>query len=128
MTDMSLRVKLASLWAAVMFLYIYADFFMLFPQGHVDAIMAGKLGPFDVTQTSLVLAAVLMALPALMVAATTLLPAPACRWANVALGLLYTLVNIGNVVGETWVFYLLYGALETVLTLTIAYVAYRWRG
>lgn len=127
MSDLSIRVKLASLWAALMFLYIYADFFMLFPQGHLEDMIAGKMGPFDVSQGTLLSAALLMALPALMVALTPLLPTPPCRWANVAMGVLYTLVNIGNLVGESWVFYLVYGVIEIVLTVSIVALAWRWR-
>lgn len=120
------RFQLTALWAAVMVLYLYADFFMLFPAGHLDEIASGRMGPFEVTQTSLLLAAMLMALPALMVAATPLLPTALCRWANVAMGILYTLVNVGNVVGESWAFYLVYGGLEAILTVTIAVLAIRW--
>lgn len=127
MTELAMRLKLAGLWAATMFLYIYADFFMLHPEGRLDEIAAGKMGPFDVTQSSLFLAALLMALPALMIALTTLLPVALCRWANVVLGGVYTLVNVGNLVGESWAFYLFYGGLEAILTVTIVVLAVRWR-
>lgn len=126
MTDRLPRLRLTALWTSLMLLYLYADFFALFPQGHIEEIMAGKMGPFDVSQASLFLAALLMALPAAMVALTPLLPTALCRWANVGIGALYTLVNIANVVGESWAFYRLYGALETVLTISIAILAYRW--
>jgi len=67
-----------------------------------------------------------MALPAAMVALTPLLPPGICRWANVGMGGLYTLVNIGNVVGRSWAYYLFYGALETILTVSIVVFAYLW--
>ena len=120
------RLRLAALWAALMFLYLYADFFALFPQGHIEAIMQGRIGPFEVTQASLFTAALLMALPAAMVALTPLLHTAACRWANVAMGTLYTLVDIGNLVGESWLFYLVYGGFEIVLTVSIAILAFVW--
>ena len=83
------------------------------------------MGPFDVTQLSLFLAALLIALPALMMALAPLLPAAVCRWANVGLGALCTLVNIGNVVGDSWVYHLFCGVLEKVLTVSIVILAYR---
>jgi len=126
MQDLVARVRLTALWAALMLLYLYADFFSLFPQGHIEEIMSGKMGPFDVSQTSLFLASLLMALPALMVALTPLLPLAACRWANVGMGALFTLVNIGNVIGESWIYYLFYGALEAILTVSIAVLAFLW--
>ncbi len=126
MTHLGPRVRLTALWAALMFLYLHADFFALFPQGHLGQIIAGRIGPLDVTQMSLFLASLLMALPAAMVALTPLLPTTPCRWANVGMGGLYTLVNIGTVVGESWAFYLFYGALETILTVSIAVFSYLW--
>lgn len=88
MPDLVLRVKLAALWAALMVLYLYADVFMLFPQGHIDEIVAGRMGPYEVTQSSLLLAALLMAIPAIMVALSTFLPTALCRRSNVLLGIL----------------------------------------
>jgi hypothetical protein len=109
-----------------MFLYVYADFFSFYQPGELEDAAAGKLGPYDVTQTALFTAALLMALPALMVALTMLLPTALCRWLNVAMGALYTAVNVSNVIGESWAYYLFYGALETVLTVAIAVLAFRW--
>lgn len=126
MTDLVARVRLTALWAALMFLYIYADFFALFPQGHLEEIIAGKMGPFDVTQTSLFTAALLMALPAAMVALTPLLATTLCRWVNVGMGVLFSAVNVANVIGESWAFYLFYGALEFVLTASITVLAFVW--
>jgi hypothetical protein len=46
---------------------------------------------------------------------------------NVILGGLYTAVNIGNLIGETWAFYILFGIGEMVLTLLIVGHAWKWR-
>lgn len=51
----------------------------------------------------------------------------AARWANIVLGAVYTAVNIGNLVGETWAFYLLFGVAEMALTLLIVGHAWQWR-
>jgi hypothetical protein len=126
MTHLTARLRLTALWAALMFLYVYADIFSFYQPGELEEAIAGKLGPYDVTQTSLFLSALLMALPAAMLALTPLLPTALCRWANVVMGALYTVVNIGNVVGESWAYYLFYGGLETILTVSIAVFAYLW--
>ena len=126
MTALVPRLRLTALWAALMFLYIYADVFGFYQPGEVEHILDGKMGPYDVNQQALFLASLLMTLPAAMVALTPLLPIAICRWANVAMGVLYTLVNIGNVIGETWIYYLFHGAVETVLTICIAVLAFRW--
>jgi hypothetical protein len=120
------KMKLSALWAALMFLYIYADHFSLFRPGLLEEMMGGRMGPFPVTQGSLLTAAILMLVPALMVFLSLALKTRGARWANIILGLVYTAVNIGNLVGETWAYYLLFGIVELALTLLIAGYAWRW--
>lgn len=121
------QMKLSALWAALMCLYIYADIISLFRPGQLEEMAAGRMGPFPVTQGSLLTAALLMLVPALMVFLSLALPARAVRWANIVLGLVYTAVNIGNLVGATWAYYLLFGIVELALTLLIAWHAWQWR-
>ena len=121
------QMKLSALWASLMFLYIYADFLSLYKPGQMEEMMAGRMGPLPVTQGSVLAAAVLMLIPALMIFLSPALKPGAARWANIIVGLLYTAVNIWNVVGETWAFYLLFGIVEIALTLLIVGYAWRWR-
>lgn len=121
------KALLSALWASLMFLYIYADLLSLYRPGHMEEVMAGRMGPFPVTQASLLTAAVLMLIPALMVFLSLALKPRVGRWANIVLGLLYTAVNIGNLVGESWAFYLLFGIVEMALTLLIVWYAWTWR-
>ena len=121
------QMKLSALWAALMFLYIYADYFSLYRPGQMEEVMAGRMGPFPVTQASLLLASILMLIPAVMVFLSLALKPRVGRWVNIILGVLYTAVNIGNLVGETWAFYILYGILEMALTLLIVWYAWKWR-
>ena len=44
------QMKLSALWAALMFLYIYADFFSLYKPGQIEEVMAGRMGPLPITQ------------------------------------------------------------------------------
>ena len=120
------KVKLAALWAALMFLYIYADIFSMFRPGHLEEMISGRMGPFPVTQGSLLTASVLMLIPAVMVFLSVFLGAKVCRWVNILLGVIYTAVNVGNLVGETWAFYLLYAAAEMAITLLIVWCAWTW--
>ena len=68
-----------------------------------------------------------MLIPALMVFLSLALKPRVGRWANIVLGLLYTAVNVGNLVGESWAFYILYGIVEIALTLLIVGYAWKWR-
>lgn len=121
------KLKLSALWAALMFLYIYADIFSLFKPGQIEEMMAGRMGPLPVTQVSLLTASIMMLVPAVMVFLSLAMKPTVGRWVNIVLGLVYTAINIGNLVGETWAFYLLFGIVELALTLLIVWHAWKWR-
>jgi hypothetical protein len=72
-------------------------------------------------------ASLLMVIPAVMVFLSLTLKPRVGRWANIVLGVLYTCVNISNLIGETWAYYLLSGAVELAATLLIVWYAWTWR-
>jgi hypothetical protein len=120
------KIKLSGLWVAMMLLYIYADILSLFRPGQVQEMLEGMMGPFPATQGSLLTASILMIIPAVMVFLSLTLNAKANRNVNILFGALYTLVNISNLIGETWVYYLVFGAVEIVVTLLIIWHAWKW--
>lgn len=123
----NVKMKLSALWAALMFLYIYADHISLFKPGQLEEMMAGRMGPFSVTQSSLLTASILIIIPAVMVFLSLALKSKVDRWVNIILGVLFTAVNIANLVGEPWAFYILFGIVEIALTLLIIGYAWMWR-
>ncbi len=118
-------VELSALWASLMFLYIYADHIALFQTGQIEEMISGRMGPFPVTQASLVSASILMIIPAMMIFLTTIMKPGLNRWVNIILGVLYTLVNISNLIGDTWIFYKFFGMVEIALTLLIIWYAWK---
>jgi len=122
----NVKMKLSALWIAMMLLYIYADILSLFRPGQIEEMIEGLMGPFPVTQASLLVASILMIIPAVMVFLSLTLKPKVNRWANVTLGVLYTLVNISNLIGETWAYYIFFGIMEIVLTLLIVWYAWTW--
>jgi hypothetical protein len=123
----NVKMKLSALWAALMLLYIYADHFSLFRMGQIEEMISGRIGPFPVTQGSLLAFSILMMIPAVMVFLSLALKPTVSRWANIILGVLYTFVNISNLIGETWAYYMFFGVVEIVLTLLIVWYAWKWR-
>jgi hypothetical protein len=121
------KMKLSALWVALMLLYIYADIFSLYKPGHIEKITSGQMGPFSVDQGSLFVFSILMMIPAVMVFLSLTLKPKANRWANIIAGGVYTLVNISNLIGETWAYYILFGVVEIVLTCLIVGYAWKWR-
>jgi hypothetical protein len=123
----AVRAKLSALWAALVLLYVYADVLSLFRPGQIEEMSEGRMGPTEATQATLLLAATIVVIPALMVFLTLTLKAGVSRWTNLTLGLLYTAVSAGNLIGETWAYYLLFGVLEIAITTLIVWYAWTWR-
>ncbi|MFA9430383.1 DUF6326 family protein [Egicoccus sp. AB-alg2] len=120
-------LKLAAAWTSFMFLYIYVDYLTLYEPGFIDDILAGIVWEFDVSQTFVVSALTLVAIPILMVVLSVTLPARANRATNLVVASIYVPVSVFNVVGESWTYFFGLGvALEVLLLTGIIRCAYRW--
>ena len=122
----NVKMKLSALWIAMMLLYIYADILSLFRPGQIEEMIEGRMGPFPVTQVSLLTASILMIIPATMVFLSLTLKPEFNRWTNIILGVFYTLVNISNLIGEAWVYYISFGVVEILITSLIVRSAWKW--
>jgi hypothetical protein len=109
-----------------MFCYVYGDYFGMYVPGKIMQMNAGEMGFGALTPVKLTIVALMMAVPALMVALSLLLPAQIARWAGIVLGLAYTAIMILTVTGGAPPFYLVMGAIEIVLSLAIVLIAVRW--
>jgi hypothetical protein len=125
-TKLSTRIILIGLWATLMLLYIYCDIFTFFRPNHINEIIEGFMGPFPVNQISLLVAGLLMALPALMIVANLFLKLPVIKLLNIIAGIVYTLVNIGNIIGEKWAYYIVYAVIEILITVLIIIKSIKW--
>jgi len=120
------RLKLAGLWASLMFCYVYGDYFGLYVPGKLGQMLAGRMEPLGaVTQGILLGTSAMMAIPALMVCAVLLFPAVAARWASVLFAVAYAAIMLLTMPGA-WQFYLFFGAIEVLLSLAIVWTAWRW--
>ena len=63
--QIDIKIKLAVLWASLMFCYIYCDYFELYSPGKIEAMINGK-SMLD-SPLKVFLAAVMMSIPALMI-------------------------------------------------------------
>jgi hypothetical protein len=123
----NLKLKLSALWSAVMFCYIYGDYFQLYVPKKVEQFISGDTlldNPFK-----LFLASVLMAVPALMVFLSLVLKPQANRWLNMIFGTIYTgimvLIAI-NSIAPWWTFYVFLAVVESCITATIVWYAWAW--
>jgi len=120
------QVKLAGLWATVMFMYIYVDIIGFFSPGVIEDILVGKTWVFDITQTWMLFSVMLMTIPSLMVFLSLALPAKANRYANIGIGAIYIFIALGTAVGEINAYYIFGSAVEAVLLSMIVWIAWKW--
>ena len=124
--DVRVNVKLAALWASMMFFYIYVDYFGLYKAGSIEDILAGKVFEFDITQVFLLTALVLTTIPALMIFLSVALPAKVNRWTNIIVAAVWIPYTLFNLVGEFWL-HMVYGAVvEVILQLLVIRYAWNW--
>lgn len=122
----SLKLKLAALWASFMFLYIYVDYFALYMPGKIKDILTGRVFVFDITQGFLLGALVSVTIPALMIFLSVALPARVNRPANIIIAAVYIPYTLFNLAGEAWM-HMVYGAVvEVVLLCLIIFYAWKW--
>ncbi|HOB12816.1 MAG TPA: DUF6326 family protein [Novosphingobium sp.] len=120
------RIKLAALWTATMFCYVYGDYFGLYVEGKLAAVARGSMGPLGPASAAvLVGVSLMMAVPALLIAAAPFAPLALCRWGNIGFGLLYTAIMALTLPGAE-PFYVTLAIIEMALTLWIAVTAWAW--
>ena len=122
----SVKLKLSALWVAVMFCYIYGDHFSLFRTGQIADMMAGKIGPFTVSQGSLLGFSLFMAVPGVMVFLSLALKPKVNRWTNIILGVFYILSNSASAFTDSWIYFIVFGVIEVALTALIVWYAWKW--
>jgi hypothetical protein len=121
------KIKLAALWASVMFCYVYGDYFELYTPGKLQGMLQGQMEPLGpVTQSLLVGTSILMVVPSLMVFLSIALPPAISRWLNVVAGLFYAVLMLLIATSAGWAFYVFFAVVEVVLTLLIVWSAWRW--
>lgn len=86
---LSVKLKLAALWASFMFLYIYVDYFALYMPSKIENILKGKVFVFDITQGFIMVALGLSTIPMLMIFLSVALPAKANRWTNIIVAVVH---------------------------------------
>jgi len=121
-----IQLKLAMLWASVVFCYIYGDYFGLYVPGMLQSMLDGRMGPLGpTTQNVLLGTTALMAIPSLMPIGCMVLKPRWNRAANVVLGLVYSAVMVVTLPGA-WRFYQALGVVEILLTLAVCGYAWNW--
>lgn len=122
----SVKLKLATLWASLMFLIIYLDYFHLYMPGKIEDIQTGVVFVFDITQGFLSVALALVTIPALMIFLSVALPAKVNRRANIIIAAVNIPCILFNLAGEAWMHMVFGAVVEVVLLCLIIRYAWKW--
>lgn len=111
------KVKLQTLWIFATFNYIYADVITLFDKTVVT----------NLSQGSLLGAAVLVETAIIMVLLSRILPYRTNRWTNIIVGVINTLaVLISLTVATPALYYIFFAVIEIATTSFIVWYAWNW--
>ena len=122
----NLKLKLATLWASLMFLIIYIDYFHLYMPGMIDDLQKGRVFVFDITQGFLVAALASVTIPALMIFLSVALPPKVNRYTNIIIAAVYIPFMVFNLAGEAWMHMVFGAVVEVVLLCLIVSYAWKW--
>jgi len=123
----NVRIRLSALWTAVMFCYIYGDYFELYVPGKTQGLLNGQ-NLLD-SPEKLFVATIILTIPALMIFLSLILPPRSAKWLNIGTGLFFTLFTlwVGISSASAWrAFYVFLSVLESIITAFIVWQAWTW--
>jgi hypothetical protein len=123
-----IRIRLSALWATVTLCYLYCDYFELYQSGKLQSMLAGQMVPLGQSSQGVLLGvSVLLSIPALMIFASVALPTSLSRMANLVFGVLFSLIMLVFLLSPgVWLYYKYFAAVETALTCTAVWLAWKW--
>lgn len=123
----NIRIKLSALWTAIMFCYIYGDYFELYVPKKVTALLSGQ-NNLD-SPLKLFTATIILSIPGLMIFLSLVLKPKTTKWLNIGVGIFFTLftllVGISSI-SEWRIFYVFLSFLESILTAVVVIMAWNW--
>jgi len=122
----NVKVKLSALWASLMFLIIYIDYFHLYMPGMLQDLLAGKVFVFEIKQTFLLITLTSVTIPALMIFLSTSLPAKINCRLNLIVASVYLPYILFNLAGEAWLHMFFGAAVEVLLLILIIRYSWKW--
>jgi len=114
----NVKIKLAALWAALMFLYTYGDIIGFYSPGNLEQLISGEIEGIQLSEGLLIVNAVSMAIQSVMIFLSVALKANANRWANLILGIFAAVVLV---VATYWA-NLILGIFAAVVLVVATYV------
>ena len=126
-SKINIKIKLAALWTSLVFCYLYGDYFELYVPEKVNSLITGE-NNLD-SPTKLLIAAIVLAIPSIMIALSIILKPKINRILNIVFGTLFTLMMVHIAINSltAWYrFYVFLAILESLITFLIVVYAWKW--
>jgi hypothetical protein len=120
------RIKIAALWTAMLFTFVYVDLFSLFRADVRADLEAGQMFAFTIGQGFLLAVTGYIMIPSLMVFLSLVLPVRVTRMGNMVLAVLYAVTAAGSAIGDSNYYYVLGSLTEAALMAGVVYYAWTW--
>lgn len=123
----NVKLKLSALWSAVMFCYVYGDYFSFYVPKKIEGFINGET-MLDSPQ-KLFAASILMVIPSIMVFLSLVSKPKIGKWLNVVFGTIYTALMIliaVTSISPWWTFYVFLAIVESCITSLIVWYALKW--
>ena len=126
----NVKIRLAFLWTALMFLYIYADYFELMTPGKLEKMMSLQTPVGPTSPGLLVVFSAILIIPALMIFLSIFLKPHINKRLNIFVAFLYACISILIIVSgivHAWqTFYILFNFTELLVFALIIVQALKW--
>lgn len=125
--EINIKIKLAALWTATTFCYLYGDYYELYTPGKIESLISGK----NILDSPMILfiASIVMAIPPLMIFLSIVLNPRINKALNIIFGLLFTIMMVLIAIGSLapwYTFYVFLAIVEAILTFIIVWKAFKW--
>lgn len=123
----NIKIKLAALWTATTFCYLYGDYFELYTPDKLNSMINGN-NPLS-SSSGLLFASLIMAVPPIMIVVSIFLKPKLNKWLNIIFGGLFTLLMLSIAIESLkpwYAFYVFLALLDAVLTGLAVWLALKW--
>ena len=123
----NIKIKLAALWTATTFCYLYGDYFELYTPDKVASLISGD----NVLNSPITLfvASIILAIPPLMIFLSLVLKPRINKALNIIFGFLFTIMIVLIAIGSLtpwYTFYVFLAIVGSILTSIIILLAWKW--
>ena len=129
-SKIDVKIKLAVLWTALMFYYVYADFFDSMTPSSIENFGSLQTPVGPLTPLLLVIFSVILIIPSSMIFLSVFLKPKINKWLNIVSAVLWSRrawrLFIDTMNSEWYKFYALYQVVEIIILGMIFWQALKW--